>query len=86
MRLEVWPQADSDFEQIIAHYNALAPAELPGVLADIDRSLTWICEFPRAYPRLPGREYRRHVTSRYRFRIVYRAFSDRVEVMAIFRP
>jgi plasmid stabilization system protein ParE len=85
MRLEILPQADADLEDIIAYYHAVAPEALPRILADIDRSLDRICEFPKAYSRQPGKSYRRLVTRKYRFKIVYQVFADRVEVIGIFR-
>lgn len=85
MRLEILPQADADLEGIITYYSAVAPHPLPDILADIERSLDWICEFPRAYPRVAGRNYRRHVSRKYHFKIVYQILRGGVEIVGIFR-
>ena len=85
MRLEYLPQADADLETIIAHFSATTPELLANVLEDIEQALDRICEFPNAYPRQPGRPYRIHVTRKYRFRVVYLVFEDRVEVLGVFR-
>jgi hypothetical protein len=44
-----------------------------------------ICEYPTLYPLQAGRSYRRHVTRRYRFKIVYDVLGDRIDVLGVFR-
>ena len=85
MRLEHRPEADADFDEIVAHYKAIAPEALPNIIEDLDQSFDLICDFPHMYPRQPGRSYRRHVTRKYHFKIIYEVFADHVEVIGIFR-
>lgn len=85
MRLEFRPQADADIDGIIDYYRAVAPDALPNIAADIERSLGLIREFPSIYPQQPGRTFRRHVSSKYHFKIVYEVERDRVVVLGIFR-
>lgn len=78
-------RADRDIEQIIAYYLRLAPEAVPGIAADIDRSLGLIEEDPERYPPVSGTPYRRLVTRRYKFKIAYRVRPDVIEIVGIYR-
>jgi plasmid stabilization system protein ParE len=85
MRLEFRPEADADLTAIIGYFKQTAPDALGNVLADLERSFAMICEYPTLYPLQAGRSYRRHVTRRYRFKIVYDVLGDRIDVLGVFR-
>jgi plasmid stabilization system protein ParE len=85
MRLEFWPQADNDLNEIIGYFAAKAPGALAGIKADLEESFRLITEYPLIYPSVPGRPLRRHVSRKYRFKVTYRVYDDRIEIVGVFR-
>jgi plasmid stabilization system protein ParE len=78
-------EAEADLRSIIAYYEAVAPASLGNVLADIYRSIDHLPRFPRLGVAVPGRHFRRIVTLKYHFKIAYEVGEDRIAILGIFR-
>lgn len=56
------------------------------VLAEIERTCELLGEFPMIGVAVPGTQLRSHITRRYRYRIVYRATAERVEIRDVLHP
>lgn len=78
-------RADDDFSRIVAYYEQVAPYALPNIRADIERGLDLIKERPEQTALVPKRNYRRYVTSRYRFKISYLVRPTCIDVLGIYR-
>ena len=79
------PRADIDLVEIAAYYERIAPDVLARIRADIERGLDLIKDYPERTALVSGTSYRRHVTSRYRFKIAYRVHTGHIAVLGIYR-
>jgi len=61
----------------------LNPAAADSVLSEIERLATLIAEFPQMGRRIDGTGLRYHVTTRYRYRVIYRVRDAQVEIVEI---
>ena len=56
------------------------------MLSEIERLTTLIAEFPQMGRCIDGTTLRYHVTTRYRYRVIYRACGARVEIVEVLHP
>jgi addiction module RelE/StbE family toxin len=62
------------------------PAAAARVIAEIERACALIGDHPLMGPAIPETGLRRHVTRRYKYRIIYRVRGDVVEVRDVMHP
>lgn len=62
------------------------PAAATRVIGEIERACALIGEYPWMGPAIPGTRLRRHVTRRYRYRVLYCITRDVVEVRDVMHP
>ncbi len=78
-------EAEADLRGIIEWYEDVAPSALGNILADIFRSIDRLTQYPRSGMRVPRRTYRRIVTIRYHFKVVYQIGPDVIVILGIYR-
>ena len=61
------------------------PKSITRILDDIHRSIDLLSDFPRAGMRVPDTPFRRVVTRRFHFQIVYEIADESVVIVGIFR-
>jgi plasmid stabilization system protein ParE len=64
----------------------LNPAAANAVLSEIERLAALIAAFPGIGRRIEGTALRYLVTRRYRYRVIYRARGERVEIVEVLHP
>ncbi len=64
----------------------LNPDAADSVLSEIERLAALIAEFPQMGRRIDGTSLRYHVTARYRYRVIYRVWGERVEIVEVLHP
>lgn len=79
------PGARDDLRAIKAYYREVAPHAVAGIRADIRASLDLIAAYPYIAPQVPGESFRRRVTRRYHFKIIYEVREAEIAVIGIFR-
>jgi plasmid stabilization system protein ParE len=62
------------------------PAAAERVVEEIGRACALIGDYPEMGPAIPGTRLRRHVTRRYRYRVIYRIVGDIVEIREVMHP
>ena len=75
----------TDLEALASHYDAIDPDITVRIIADIERSLGRLADFPRSGEAVPETTLRRIVSRRYRFTISYFVAPDRIEIVGVFR-
>lgn len=78
-------KAETDLREIVDWYQAVAPEVTNAVLADIYRSINQLISYPRSGMAVPGRHFRRIVTRKYRYTVVYKIEPSRIAIIGIFR-
>jgi plasmid stabilization system protein ParE len=84
-RIRLRKGAVADLRAIAAYYGESASASLANIMLDIHRSLDLLLDFPLVGMKVPNRHFRRIVTVRYRFKIIYEVDGDHILVLGIFR-
>lgn len=64
----------------------LNPSAADGLAQDIDRTLKLLSAFPELGRQIEGTRLRVHVTRRFRFRLVYRATPEAIELREVLHP
>jgi plasmid stabilization system protein ParE len=85
MKVRFLPGAIADLQAIIRWYDEIAPASTHRIVADIERSIERLKDFPHSGPATGQRDIRRIVTLRYHFKIAYRIEPERIVVIGVFR-
>jgi plasmid stabilization system protein ParE len=85
MKVRFRPRAIADLRAIIRWYDDIAPRSTHRIVADIERSIELLKDFPHSGPATGQRDLRRIVTLRYHFKIAYRIEPARIVVVGIFR-
>lgn len=85
MRIEFSRRGADDLRALIGWYRETAPESLNRVLADINRSIDLLMDFPSAGEASPDGRFRHLVTRKYRYKLAYRVEADRVRIIGIFR-
>lgn len=85
MRLTYLPGAREDLREIKAYFRSVAPEAVAKIRADIRASLDLVALYPFSAPEVPGESFRRRVTRRYQFKIVYEVRASEIAVIGIFR-
>jgi addiction module RelE/StbE family toxin len=80
------PRALASLRRVARYLRERNPAAAERVLAEIERSCELLREHPWMGPPVPGTGLRRHVTRRYRYRVIYRVVGDLVEVRDVMHP
>jgi plasmid stabilization system protein ParE len=78
-------QAEADLRQIVEWYDSVAPHVTSAILAYIYRSIDQLVAYPRSGEAVPGHKFRRIVTRKYRYKIVYTVAPRHISVIGIFR-
>jgi plasmid stabilization system protein ParE len=78
-------RAEADLREIVQWYDTVAPHVTGAILADIYRSIDQLTAYPRSGEAVPGQSFRRIVTRKYRYRIVYAIAPRQIVVIGIFR-
>lgn len=82
LKLEIHPEAALELERSYDYYASRSFIAADAFLYEIDAALEGILENPMLWPPYLER-YRRRVSSRFPFSIVYRVVGDLVEVVGI---
>jgi plasmid stabilization system protein ParE len=77
--------AKEDLLAIQAWYEEQAPGSVERILADIYRSIERIREHPQSAETVHGRSYRRVVTRKYHFKVVYLVKPNQIDILGIYR-
>ncbi|MEP3422880.1 MAG: type II toxin-antitoxin system RelE/ParE family toxin [Erythrobacter sp.] len=77
--------AKSDLSSLLAYLEEHAPSSKQAVVDDLSRSLETISSFPSAGAQVDGRHYKRIITPRYHFKLVYEVAAEQINVLAILR-
>ncbi|MBX9883693.1 MAG: type II toxin-antitoxin system RelE/ParE family toxin [Novosphingobium sp.] len=85
MQIHFSQRAIDDLDAIIAWYDEIAPDSTRRIVADIERALRRLQDFPQSGPATGHHELRRIVTLRYHFKIAYRIAPTAIVVIGIFR-
>lgn len=85
MRVRFRPRAIVDLRSILRWYDEVAPESTHRILADIERSINRLKDFPHSGSETGQHDLRRIVTLRYHFKIAYRIEPRRIVVVGIFR-
>lgn len=64
----------------------LNPVAANAVLSEIEHLAVLIADFPQIGRRIDSRGLRYHVTARYRYRVIYRIWRDKVEIVEVLHP
>ena len=80
------PRALASLRSIRAWLRERDPAAADRVIAEIERACILLGDYPLMGPAIPETRLRRHVTRRYRYRVIYRVQGDRVEVRDVMHP
>ena len=78
-------KAADDLHAIVAHYGEVAPYATSNVLSDIYRSIQQVSLFPSSGAPVPNRNFRKAVSLKYRFKIIYIARDEVVIVLGLLR-
>ena len=78
-------KARNDLSAIADYYGAIDPDVADRMLADIERSIGFLREYPHLAEAVRGQPLRGKLTRRYRFRVIYRVKRDAIEIVGIFR-
>lgn len=85
MRVVFRKEAEADLRSIIDHFETAAPEAVGNILSDIYRSINLIKSFPRSGTPVPDRHFRRIVTIRYHFKLIYEVGEEQVVLLGVFR-
>lgn len=85
-RVRLTRQAVRRFREQEAWHLARDPRVADRFCRDVDKVLALLAEHPKAGRPIEGKRSRFCVTSRYRYRIVYRIVADEVVILTIFHP
>jgi plasmid stabilization system protein ParE len=80
------PRALASLRSIREYLHERNPAAAARVIGEIERACALIGDYPGMGPAIPGTELRRHVTRRYRYRVIYRVAGDVIEVRDVMHP
>jgi plasmid stabilization system protein ParE len=80
------PVALESLEAQIAFLRPRNPRAAEALIAEIERSCANLAAFPGMGRAVAGTSLRVHVTRHYRYRIIYRALPDRIEIRDILHP
>lgn len=80
------PRALASLRGVDRYLRERSPMEADRVLAEIERSCDLLREQPWIGPPIPGTGLRRHITRRYRYRVIYRVAGNLVEVRDVMHP
>lgn len=75
----------ADLESLATYFDAIDPNVTIRVVADIERSIARLTDFPLSGEAIPDTGLRRIVSRRYRFTISYFVAPDQVEIVGVFR-
>jgi plasmid stabilization system protein ParE len=77
--------ARDDLRAIADYYGGIDPDVADRMLADIERAIGYLREFPHLAQAVHGRPLRGKLTRRYRFKVIYSINGDAIEIVGIFR-
>jgi plasmid stabilization system protein ParE len=80
--IEFHPEAQAEYEEALAWYEARSPRAATGFEAEVEKLLKLIERSPEMFPRYDD-EHRYAVLRRYPYSIVYQIESDRSYVVAV---
>ena len=75
----------ADLEALASHFDPIDPRITARIVADIQRSVARLADFPRSGEAIPHTSLRRITSRRYRFTISYFVGPERVEIVGVFR-
>jgi plasmid stabilization system protein ParE len=75
----------ADLESLAAYFDVIDPDVTVRIVADIERPLDRVADFPSSGEAIPHTELRRIVSRRYRFTVSYFVAPDQVEIVGVFR-
>ena len=85
MRVVFRKEAEADLRSIIDYFEGVAPEAVGNIMSDIYRSINLLSRFPRSGALVPERHFRRIVTIKYHFKLVYEVSEEQIVVLGIFR-
>ena len=80
------PRALASLRGIERYLQERNPGAAARVVEEIGHACDLLREHPWMGPRIPGTGLRRHITRRYRYRVIYRVVGGRVEVRDVMHP
>ena len=80
--IEIHPEAAAEVQAAYAWYQQHNPSVAAAFLAEVDRAISQISEFPDRWPRFK-RGTRRFVLHKFPFLVVYRKSGGMIQVVAI---
>lgn len=83
MKYEFHSAAEAEFLEIVRYYESSVPGLGYAFTTQIESKLQWVCEQPGAGARVGALGLRVIRLRRFPFSVIYRATSDRVQVLAI---
>lgn len=83
--LQFREQAEDDLHAILDYYTQVAPGSVDAIQRDIFGAIELVRDYPRIAERIEGRQLRRIVTKRYKFKIAYADEAECITVFGIFR-
>ena len=84
-RIVVRQSALADLESLASYFDAIDPDITVRIVADIERSVERLKDFPSIGGAIPHTDLRRIISRRYRFTISYFVAPERVEIVGVFR-
>jgi plasmid stabilization system protein ParE len=85
MQVRFRTKALNELKETIDYFDGIAPGLADNILADIDKSISRLKDFPQLGAFVPGYPLRRLVTRKYRFKIAYQVTSEAIVIVGIFR-
>jgi plasmid stabilization system protein ParE len=80
------PRALASLREVRQYLQERNPEAAARVIGEIEGACALIGEYPWMGPAIPGTGLRRHMTRRYRYRVIYRVAGDVVEVRDVMHP
>ena len=78
-------RAEEDLLALQDWFSEVAPNSVERILADIYRSIDLVRENPELAQAVPGHNYRRIVTRKYRFKVASMIKRGRIDILGIYR-
>jgi hypothetical protein len=78
-------KALTDLKQTIDYFDGISPGLAGKIVADIDRSISLLKDYPHLGAAVAGHPLRRVVTRKYGFKIAYQATARAIVIIGIFR-
>lgn len=85
MKVRFRSRALQDIAQIVDYFEDVSPTSGANILADIDRSISFLKDYPHLGAPVSDLPLRRIVTRQYKFKIAYQVTVQEIVIFGIFR-